>query len=213
MTAGRDPSRKRSINPADGMSGCLATPRAGKRQPPGREDLAAVRCSFPPPGPLAVNHSSTAPQYVPGMDGTQTLAAQALRELLDPDRDGWDELVAAYRALIKAIATGKPMTRRNARLVAEYLREAGWRERPIGAVTTNARDYGRPRRLRGSRDCDAEAGAGDGQGAHPGDERQGQRCVNAWLHLFAICRTIHDWDSMAADRRSPRTVNRLLTMP
>jgi hypothetical protein len=39
------------------------------------------------------------------MDETQTLAAQALRELLDdPDRDNWDELLAANRALIKAIA-------------------------------------------------------------------------------------------------------------
>jgi hypothetical protein len=27
------------------------------------------------------------------------------------------------------------MTRRNARIVAEYLREAGWRERAIGAAT------------------------------------------------------------------------------
>ena len=70
------------------------------------------------------------------MDETQTLAAQALRELLDPDRDDWDELVAANRALIRAIATGRPMTRRNARLVAEYLREAGWRARAIGAATT-----------------------------------------------------------------------------
>jgi hypothetical protein len=66
------------------------------------------------------------------MNETQTLAVLALRELLDPDRD---DLVAAYRALIKTIATGKPMTRRNARIVAEYLREAGWRERAIGAAT------------------------------------------------------------------------------
>jgi hypothetical protein len=43
----------------------------------------------------AVNHSSTVPSYVPGMDETQTLAARALRELLDdPDRDDWDELLA-----------------------------------------------------------------------------------------------------------------------
>jgi hypothetical protein len=35
----------------------------------------------------AVNHSSTMPQYVPGMYETQILAARALRELLDdPDR-------------------------------------------------------------------------------------------------------------------------------
>jgi len=67
---------------------------------------------------------------------TQTIAAQALRELLDDsDRDDWDELLAANRALIKAIATGKPMTRKNARIVAEYLREAGWRKRAIGAAT------------------------------------------------------------------------------
>jgi hypothetical protein len=73
------------------------------------------------------------------MDETQTLAAQALRELLDnPDRDDWDELLAANRALIKAIATGRPLTRRNARIVAEYLREAGWRERAIGAATAQA---------------------------------------------------------------------------
>jgi hypothetical protein len=38
------------------------------------------------------------------MDETRTLAVLALRELLDPDRDDWDELVAAYRALIKTIA-------------------------------------------------------------------------------------------------------------
>jgi hypothetical protein len=67
------------------------------------------------------------------MDETQTLAAQALRELLDdPDR-----------ALIKVIETGEPMTRRNASIVAEYLREAGWRERAIGAATaqTGATGY------------------------------------------------------------------------
>ena len=67
---------------------------------------------------------------------TQTIAAQALRELLDDsDRDDWDELLAANRALIKAIATGKPMTRKNARIVAEYLRKAGWRKRAIGVAT------------------------------------------------------------------------------
>jgi hypothetical protein len=77
------------------------------------------------------------------MDETQTLAAQALRELLDnPDRDDWDELLAANRALIKAIATGRPLTRRNARIVAEYLREAGWREHAIGAATVQARTTG-----------------------------------------------------------------------
>jgi hypothetical protein len=55
-----------------------------------------------------------------GMYETQTIAAQALRELLDDsDRDDWDELLAATRALMKAIAAGKPMTRKNARIVAE----------------------------------------------------------------------------------------------
>ena len=62
-----------------------------------------------------------------------------MRELLDDsDRDDWDELLAANRALIKAIATGRPLTRRNARIVAEYLREAGWRKRAIGAATAHA---------------------------------------------------------------------------
>jgi hypothetical protein len=44
------------------------------------------------------------------MDETQDLALRALRELLDtPER-----LLAANRALIKAMETGAPMTRRNA---------------------------------------------------------------------------------------------------
>ena len=73
------------------------------------------------------------------MDETQNLAVRALRELLDdPERNDWDDLLAANRALIKAIETGEPMTRRNARIVAEYLREAGWRERAIGAATAQA---------------------------------------------------------------------------
>jgi hypothetical protein len=75
------------------------------------------------------------------MDETQTLAVRALRELLDnPDRDDWDELLAANRALIKAIAKNKPMTRSNARIVAEYLREAGWGEGAIGVATTPVPD-------------------------------------------------------------------------
>jgi hypothetical protein len=69
------------------------------------------------------------------MDGMQTLAAvQALRDLLDnPERDDWDELIAANRALIKVIETGEPMTRKNRARVAEYLREAGW-EDPLDAA-------------------------------------------------------------------------------
>jgi hypothetical protein len=46
------------------------------------------------------------------MDETQTLAVQALRELLDnPARDDWDKLVAASRTLIKAIETGQSARR------------------------------------------------------------------------------------------------------
>ena len=73
------------------------------------------------------------------MDETQTLAVQALRELLDnPERDDWDELVAANHALIRAVASRRPMTRRNARIVAEYLREAEWGEGAINAATAQA---------------------------------------------------------------------------
>jgi hypothetical protein len=77
------------------------------------------------------------------MDGMQTLAAvHALRDLLDdPDRNDWDELVAANRALMKAIETGEPMTRRNTRIVAEYLREARWQEHAIHAATAQAGAY------------------------------------------------------------------------
>ena len=76
------------------------------------------------------------------MDEMQTLAVLALRELLDnPERDDWDDLLAANRALIKAIETGEPMTRKNGRIVAEYLREAGWRERAIDAATAQTDAY------------------------------------------------------------------------
>jgi hypothetical protein len=76
------------------------------------------------------------------MDETQDLALRALRDLLaDPDRTDLDELLAANRALLKAIETGEPMTPRNARIVAEYLREAGWSEGAIGAATAQAGAY------------------------------------------------------------------------
>src|SRR5580693_963123 len=75
--------------------------------------------------PPAVTIRQPGRNTVAGMDETQTLAARALRELLDnPERDDWDELLAANRALLKAIATGRPMTPKNVRMVAEYLREA-----------------------------------------------------------------------------------------
>ena len=73
------------------------------------------------------------------MDETQNLAVRALRELLDnPERDDWDDLLAGNRALIRAIETGEPMTRKDARIVAEYLREAGWGESAIKATTVQA---------------------------------------------------------------------------
>jgi hypothetical protein len=73
------------------------------------------------------------------MDETQTLAVLALRKLLDKDdRDDWDELLAANRALGKAIVKNKPMTRKDRARVVEYLREAGWRKRAIGAATAHA---------------------------------------------------------------------------
>ena len=39
-----------------------------------------------------------------------------------------------------AIELYKPMTRSNARIVAEYLREAGWSEGAIGAATKSGAD-------------------------------------------------------------------------
>jgi hypothetical protein len=67
----------------------------------------------------------------------QTLAVRALRQLLDdPDRTDWDELIAANRSLLNAMATGKPMMEKDVRIVAEYLREAGWTEGAIGVATT-----------------------------------------------------------------------------
>ena len=68
------------------------------------------------------------------MDETQILAVLALRELLDdPDRNDWDELASANRALIQAIETGEPMTRRNAALLPNIF------ARPDGRNTRSAR--------------------------------------------------------------------------
>ena len=84
----------------------------GKRQQPGRDGMAADRRLDRRPGPPAIKHSSTMSHYVSGMDETQTLALQALRELLDnPDRNNWDKLVAASRTLTKAIETGQSARR------------------------------------------------------------------------------------------------------
>jgi hypothetical protein len=83
-----------------------------------------------------VNHSSTMPQYVPGMYETQILAARALRELLDrPDCNDCKELLASVRVLQNAIATGKPVTRKDCAGVAKYLRRLGWNAAAISAAT------------------------------------------------------------------------------
>jgi hypothetical protein len=84
-------SCKRSINHAEGM---VATPGA-----------AAIARS---PATIRQPRRHT----FSGMDETQTLALQALRELLDnPERADWDKLAAASRALIKAIETGQSARR------------------------------------------------------------------------------------------------------
>jgi polyhydroxyalkanoate synthesis regulator phasin len=68
------------------------------------------------------------------MDETQNLAVRALRELLDnPERDDWDDLLAANRALIKAIETGEPMARKDARIVAD--------KQPGDVVIDDVKDY------------------------------------------------------------------------
>jgi hypothetical protein len=55
------------------------------------------------------------------MDETQTLAVLALRELLDnPDRDNWDEILAANRALMKAIAAAVEITTLRQKLAAAF---------------------------------------------------------------------------------------------
>jgi hypothetical protein len=51
---------------------------------------------------------------------------RALRHLLNDDRDDWDELVASYLALRKAIVTNKPLRQTDRDRVAEYLHKAGW---------------------------------------------------------------------------------------
>jgi hypothetical protein len=51
---------------------------------------------------------------------------RALRQLLNDDRDDWDELVASYLVLRKAVVTNKPMTQKDRDRVAAYLRKAGW---------------------------------------------------------------------------------------
>ena len=60
-------------------------------------------------------------------------------EALRRDQNALRERMAAVSIMTirtaGAIEPYKPMTRSNARIVAEYLREAGWRERAIGAAT------------------------------------------------------------------------------
>jgi hypothetical protein len=73
------------------------------------------------------------------MNETRMLALRTMRELLDNDGpDDWDELVACYRALRKAIAKNKPMKRKDRARIAEHLRGLGWTEFAIGAATSRA---------------------------------------------------------------------------
>jgi hypothetical protein len=51
---------------------------------------------------------------------------RALRQLLNDDRDDWDELVASYLALRKAVVTNRSLAQEDRDRVAEYLRKAGW---------------------------------------------------------------------------------------
>jgi hypothetical protein len=55
---------------------------------------------------------------------------RALRQLLNDERDDWDELVASYLALRKAIVTNKPLAQKDRARVAEYLLKAGWQAPP-----------------------------------------------------------------------------------
>jgi hypothetical protein len=52
-----------------------------------------------------------------------------------PRPGDWDELIACYRALRKAIAKNKPMKRKDRARISEHLRRLGWSEGAIGAAT------------------------------------------------------------------------------
>ena len=65
---------------------------------------------------------------------------RALRQLLNDDRDDWDELVASYLVLRKAIVTNKPMTQKDRDRVAAYLRKAGWQAPAIRNPTERITD-------------------------------------------------------------------------
>jgi hypothetical protein len=97
------------------------------------------------------------------------------------NRNDWDELLAANRALIKAIAKNKPMTRNNARIIAKYLREAGWSEvtalrQELAAAKARVQEMGR----------------------HNATEAE---------HFRAICRRIDDWVSIMTTGHAPLSEN------
>jgi hypothetical protein len=80
----------------------------------------------------------------------QNLAERALLELLnnDPDRDDLDEVTARNRRALVGALFGRPMTRENARTIADYLRQRGWREDAIADLTAErARPWWRWRRI------------------------------------------------------------------
>ena len=113
------------------------------------------------------------------MDERQTLALQALRELLDnPDRDKWDKLVAASRTLIKAIETGQS-ARRLADVImidrtATAAAEIATLRQKLTAAEARIREMGQHNMIRTS-------GSRRGSRAF----QRSTTCVNAWLHFCA----------------------------
>jgi hypothetical protein len=98
------------------------------------------------------------------------------------------------------------MTRRNARIVAKYLREAGWQERAIGAATTHT----------GARAVTGYATLSDktnelGRWRDP--RRRLTKTSRPHRRPKGPIATLKQKPAALAHLRSPRTVNRLLTVP
>jgi hypothetical protein len=98
------------------------------------------------------------------------------------------------------------MTRRNARIVAEYLREAGWRECAIDAPTTHT----------GARAVTGYATLSDktnelGRWRNPVEGLT--KTSRPHRRPKGPIATLKQKPAALAHLRSPRTVNRLLTVP
>jgi hypothetical protein len=126
-------SRKRSINRADGTMACC--PLAPK---PAGQSVAAAGGVINRAIPAAdrrqpfVNRAAIRSSH--GRDSNPCGAGIARPARTPTATIGTNSLLRPAR-LCKAIAKNKPMTRSNARIVSEYLREAGWGEGAIGAAT------------------------------------------------------------------------------